>query len=419
MSRILYIMKLGLDSYTAQSLMDIFEKIVQSNATVLCTVHQPSSRIFLMFHKVIFMKSGRIFYQGTAKELLRWLNSVGFPCPANFNPGDFAMELLQTHTCEQLDALNMFMSTQFSIPDNATASAVGVSVEPVQSEEVSYLSEYDWETATYLTQCRWLIHRETMNVIRNRPALRGRYGVVIFISTLLAIVFFRVGNGNNADAQDFQSLNGAITVLGINAMFASAVPTLLEFPTERPIFIREHGSGMYGAVSYFISKGVLELPQSLLQCILQFLIVFWLMALNGNFVYFVLTAWITALSASSLATVVGAILPDPKQAMQAAPMLFTPQMLFAGFFIPISDIPSWLSWVQYICGLKYGLNLFIINEFSLSLSSCQGDAEQNCRQLLSDNDIDPDTWYYNVFILVAIYMLFRVAACIVLARRGG
>ena len=72
-----------------------------------------------------------------------------------------------------------------------------------------------------------------------------------------------------------------------------------------------------------------------------------------------------------------------------APALFVPQLLFAGFFIRTAQvprysshlplplprtptpypypypvqIPEWLSWVQYLCGLKYGMNLFILNEF--------------------------------------------------------
>ncbi len=41
-----------------------------------------------------------------------------------------------------------------------------------------------------------------------------------------------------------------------------------------------------------------------------------------------------------------------------------PQILFAGFFIPISLIPVWLRWAQYLCALKYGVNILLVIEFS-------------------------------------------------------
>ena len=37
--------------------------------------------------------------------------------------------------------------------------------------------------------------------------------------------------------------------------------------------------------------------------------------------------------------------------------------LFAGFFIPITSIPVWLRWAQYLCSLKYSLNLLVVVEF--------------------------------------------------------
>ena len=36
------------------------------------------------------------------------------------------------------------------------------------------------------------------------------------------------------------------------------------------------------------------------------------------------------------------------------------------------QIPEWLSWVQYLCGLKYGMNLFILNEFGEATTEVWG-----------------------------------------------
>jgi hypothetical protein len=42
------------------------------------------------------------------------------------------------------------------------------------------------------------------------------------------------------------------------AMFGSAMPTLIVFPEERPVFLREYATNHYSVVSYFLSRLLLE-----------------------------------------------------------------------------------------------------------------------------------------------------------------
>ena len=44
----------------------------------------------------------------------------------------------------------------------------------------------------------------------------------------------------------------------IYAMFECVQPAILSFPAERPVFLREYASQMYGVVPYFLSKTVRE-----------------------------------------------------------------------------------------------------------------------------------------------------------------
>jgi len=55
----------GLDSFSAQSCIQLFKQIAKQNrAAILCTIHQPSSEVFVLFDDVVFMRQGRVFYQG-------------------------------------------------------------------------------------------------------------------------------------------------------------------------------------------------------------------------------------------------------------------------------------------------------------------------------------------------------------------
>ena len=49
------------------------------------------------------------------------------------------------------------------------------------------------------------------------------------------------------------------------SMFGTAMPTLLAFPEERPVFLREYTTNHYGTLSYFMSRLVMEAVITFLQ----------------------------------------------------------------------------------------------------------------------------------------------------------
>jgi hypothetical protein len=49
----------------------------------------------------------------------------------------------------------------------------------------------------------------------------------------------------------------------------------------------------------------------------------------------------TGMAAASTALCAGCFASNAKTAMEAAPAIFVPQILFAGFFIKIDQIPVW------------------------------------------------------------------------------
>lgn len=148
-------------------------------------------------------------------------------------------------------------------------------------------------------------------------------------------------------------------------MMGMAQPVVLSIPIERPVFVREYDNNEYGMASYFLSKILTEIPVYTVQSALAYLVTYWLVGLNGNFFEFVgLTAFF-GFVAASLSMVLGAVAATVQVALQLLPLVFVPQLLFSGFFIPINKIPVVLRWAQYLCSLKYALNLMVLAEFDL------------------------------------------------------
>jgi ABC-type multidrug transport system ATPase subunit len=407
----------GLDSFSASNLVRLLKSIAAKNAAVLCTIHQPSSDVFFEFDLCIFMKEGRIFYQGPTANLTSFFGSFKYVCPANYNPSDYVMSLSQTVTMEELEKNGLMLK------NDGTASELRKAlVEMPVAHSKRELSEDNVlgavVKASMWRQIVWLSWRELLNTKRDVAALAGRFGVTIVLNLLFGLIFLNAGGKNNADPNDFAGHFGAITMVTIASMFGAAQPVMLAFPFERPLFMREYSTGTYGAMSYFLSKLFLELPLTLVQTILQYILVYYMCDFKGNFMFEVLSAWGLGAASCSVAVMLGCTLNDVRDVTEMAPLLFVPQMLFAGFFIRTSQIPIFLRWAQYLCAIKYSLNIILITEFDASNPSCSGDSADACRGILEDNDIKPNDWWIYMIILFVLFAAFRIAGAMILVKKA-
>lgn len=58
------------DSYSAQQLVGTLLALARQGTTIMCTIHQPSSQLFAMFHQVLLLAEGRVAFMGTPRHAL-------------------------------------------------------------------------------------------------------------------------------------------------------------------------------------------------------------------------------------------------------------------------------------------------------------------------------------------------------------
>jgi len=264
------------------------------------------------------------------------------------------------------------------------------------------------------TQLRWLMWREGVGMYRDKGALIGRFGITIFLYILYGLIFRGAGNRDDTKPDNLNGHFGALAMLIISAMFGTAQPTLLQFPFERPLFLREYSTGTYRAVTYFLSKIATELPLAFVQTVVGMLIAYFLIDMQGNFILLCISMWMLGCVSASVAMLVGSVLSNVKQASEAAPALFVPQILFSGFFIRIQLVPVYIRWVQYLCSLKYAMNLALILEFK----HCNSDQTELCDGLLTNNDVEEDKWWLYALILIILFCGFRLWSLMILRSRA-
>jgi len=94
----------GLDSFAAEAVIRILSKQLTLGRTVIFTIHQPSTEVLNLFDQLLIIACGRTVYFGPQDQALRYFASVGYPCPADENPGDHFVEIIHrektTENCQ-------------------------------------------------------------------------------------------------------------------------------------------------------------------------------------------------------------------------------------------------------------------------------------------------------------------------------
>ncbi|RXH79369.1 hypothetical protein DVH24_040516 [Malus domestica] len=84
----------GLDSTTAQRIIVTLQRLARGGRTVITTIHQPSSRLYRMFDKVMVLSDGYPIYSGHADRVMEYFGSIGYEVGFNFiNPADVLLDL--------------------------------------------------------------------------------------------------------------------------------------------------------------------------------------------------------------------------------------------------------------------------------------------------------------------------------------
>jgi ABC-2 type transporter len=142
---------------------------------------------------------------------------------------------------KELDEVGFFpldergMGEAFSPEEGKDALGITITRRPRVGED-----GFDERPPGFFVQTSMLFQREINNLRRDTMALAARFGLTIFLSTLIGVIFKDVGNSDSTVASNVQSHFGATVMVLLMSMFGTAQPALLAFPEERPVFLREY-----------------------------------------------------------------------------------------------------------------------------------------------------------------------------------
>ncbi|XP_060651547.1 ATP-binding cassette sub-family G member 1 isoform X1 [Drosophila nasuta] len=523
----------GLDSSTCFQLISLLKSLARGGRTIVCTIHQPSARLFEKFDHLYLLAQGQCVYEGRVHGLVPYLASLGYECPSYHNPADYVLEVasgeygeavpklveaVKSGTCKKYmhkdygvnlanakgiiandiikgngsgtdnSSANTAPSTTAAatikledekppkaleaIADDADAdadeltelkppkleaqqsqnsdcsvinmpttnddscsfssskggqsqNAVSGGTNPVVGCMTSLLDSHEsvvtlpnktgFPTSGW-TQFWILLKRSFRTIMRDKMLTHMRLASHVIVGAIIGMIYYDVGN----EASKIMSNAGCIFFVSLFTTFTAMMPTILTFPTEMSVFVREHLNYWYSLKAFYFAKTIADIPFQIVFSSVFVLVVYYLtsqpMELE-RISMFVLICVLNSLVAQSLGLLIGAGM-NIETGVFLGPVTTIPTILFSGFFVNFDTIPAYLQWVTYVSYVRYGFEGAMVSIYGMDRAKLHCN-EIYChhrvpKKFLEWMSMEDARFWVDAVALLGIFFALRIIAYFVL-----
>ncbi|KAK3037904.1 hypothetical protein RJ639_031795 [Escallonia herrerae] len=346
----------GLDSTTAQRIVSTLWELANGGRTVVMTIHQPSSRLFYMFHKVLLLSEGNPFYFGKGSEAMNYFSSIGYAPSVAMNPSDFLLDLANGVSLDEsredptVVKQNLVLAYKENIAENLKAEVNAVDESPHDASEGKKFPR--WST-TWWEQFTVLLRRGVKE--RRHQSFSGlKITQVLVVAILTGLLWWQ---------SDVSHLQDQIGLLFFSSGFWGFFPlfqAIFTFPQERAMLEKERSSGMYRLSSYFLARTIGDLPMELVLPTGFVTITYWMAGLKPSPGSFFLTLFVLLLSvlvSQGLGLALGAVVMDQQSATTLGSVIMLLFLLAGGYYV--QHVPAFISWIKYFSISQYTYKLML------------------------------------------------------------
>ncbi|KAL7029260.1 hypothetical protein ACKWTF_006170 [Chironomus riparius] len=386
----------GLDSASSYQCIKLLRQLVYKGHTIICTIHQPSTLMLEMFDHIYAVANGQCIYQGSLKNLLKFLKEIDFQCPQTYNPIDYLMEIANDiygeRNCDLINQIENGRNENFC--------------QSLKYEERYETDEFEaYPIPTFNSQLLYLMQRNVSIILRDFTYTYFRLFAHLFLGVLVGFTFWQIGNDASSVFKDFRLLIGVMILL----VYTSLYSQITLFPTHNKVIKRECFNNWYSPRIFNIALFITDCPITIV-CVLLFLIPMYIMTNQPPELFRFGSCFLILLLLSYNSQNIGLLAGSVKSVLLAliiAPFLMIHQIALSGTFILQKDAHPLIGSLFKTTFLNYAtegmkITIFGFNRTQLDCDDiyCHYAKPEKLLQFLQLNST-----YEEVIIVMTLYMI--------------
>ncbi|KAK8670105.1 hypothetical protein V6N13_104866 [Hibiscus sabdariffa] len=295
----------GLDSSTTFQIVSCLQHLVHiTEATALISLLQPAPETFDLFDDIILMAEGKIVYQGPRTNICKFFEDCGFKCPERKGIADFLQEVISRKDQEQY----------------------------WHHTERPY---------SYVPVDQFLV-------------ITAAITMTVFLQTQMSV-----------DAIHSSYFMGSL-FYALNILVADGFPELSMTVSRIAVFYKQRELCFYPAWAYAFPAAILKVPISLLASFIWTAMAYYVIGYSsevGRFFRQFVVNFGVHLASISMFRCIASLCQTIVASTTVTSFAIIFVLLFGGFIIPSSSLPSWLEWGFWLSPVTYGEIGLSLNEF--------------------------------------------------------
>ncbi|KAF2605073.1 hypothetical protein F2Q70_00028504 [Brassica cretica] len=359
----------GLDARAAAIVMRAVKNVAETGRTIVCTIHQPSIDIFEAFDELVLLKrGGRMIYTGPlgqhSSHVIQYFESIPGVAKIkdNYNPATWMLEVTSQSVEIELNMDFAKIYNESALYKSNYELAQELSKPDPGSSDLHFERTFAQSWWEQFKSCLW---KMSLSYWRSPAYNLMRIFHTLVSSLIFGLLFWKQGQKIDTQQNLFTVLGaiyGLVIFLGVN----NCTSALQYFETERNVMYRERFAGMYSAFAFALAQVVTEIPYIFIQSAEFVIIIYPMMGLYGSaykVFWSLYSMFCNLLSFNYLALFLISITPNFMLAAILQSLFFVAFNLFAGFLIPLPQIPKWWVWLYYLIPPSWSLNVFFSSQY--------------------------------------------------------
>uniref|UniRef100_A0A1Q3EWD8 Protein white n=1 Tax=Culex tarsalis TaxID=7177 RepID=A0A1Q3EWD8_CULTA len=419
----------GLDSFMAHSVLQVLKGMAMKGKTIILTIHQPSSELYCLFDKILLMAEGRVAFLGSPYQASEFFSQLGIPCPPNYNPADFYVQMLAIAPNKESECRD----TIKKICDSFATSQIAREVTEVANtgknvEEHYFLQPMEGVSRTgyrssWWTQFYYVLWRSWLTVLKDPMLVKVRLLQTAMVATLIGAIYF----GQQLDQDGVMNINGALFLFLTNMTFQNVFAVINVFSAELPVFLREKRSRLFRVDTYFLGKTIAEMPLFIAVPFVFTSITYPMIGLKSGYVHYLIALSVVTLVANvatSFGYLISCASSSISMALSVGPPVIIPFLIFGGFFLNSASVPAYFHYLSYFSWFRYANEALLINQWStieegeIACTRMNVTCPSSGQIILETYNFREEDFAFDISCLCVLIVLFRLGALFCLWLRS-